>query len=456
VDSNQDYNTDIERWIEETLYCSTGGIYRSEEFCDERRASKKICLDLSAAMSAGDEQDIQGVALGLKRIRPITPEKSDTVENAIDWDDATPKSRFGVRIQTTMTAQGIGWARGLQGSSESGVSSSADSKSTTSSKSRSTSPRKKARDAYHPPHLMRVLSWAAFGTSGIQWSDAVLKLVRELKEIEDREGEFVPRPIYDIAAGAGSYAEVRGRFIRECASPVSGQFSDQELWTRIEEIIQATIECRDEDCSEAEWNDEVHSRLLRLALGNTWKNAGVWYRNTTAASIDDEKFCKATKARQVDFCITIGNTRSARERVEAYIEQVGRISINHTSANYLKLTPIAVSIETKKERSDEGGAMQQLGTWVAAQFALLRFLVGEGGALPPLILVTVQGHEWKVMVATSTGVPREHGVIFRDISIGESDTLLGVCRILQGLRRIAGYIIEEYEPWFLREVLRDV
>jgi hypothetical protein len=299
---------------------------------------------------------------------------------------------------------------------------------------------------------MKVLHWSNIEGEGPSTDGAMAKLVEEIREIEDG-GDLFPIQLHNISCKRSKNWRLRERIIHHGDGPVSQAFSDEDLWARMMEIQHETTERLKQGCSEAAWNDEVHSRLLKLAFSERWRDAGVWYRNTTAAKIDDDKFTQSTDARQVDYCITIGNSAAEREEVEKYLRRVGRYSINHTSASDLRFTPIAVSIETKRGRIDEDEGMDQLGTWVAAQFPLLRCLVRESAVLPPMILIFVQGQEWRMMIAISTGVPGEQGRFFKDILMGESGTLLGIWKIVQCLRCIARYLVTSYEPWFKKEVM---
>jgi hypothetical protein len=57
------------------------------------------------------------------------------------------------------------------------------------------------------------------------------------------------------------------------------------------------------------------------------------------------------------------------------------------------------------------------------------------------------------MIAKSTGVPNTPGVIYRDLHMGETNNVLGICKVVKALRRIAAYVNEIYRPWFEKSVL---
>jgi len=227
-------------------------------------------------------------------------------------------------------------------------------------------------------------------------------------------------------------------------------WSQDEFFHHIRLVKQATVECITRDVSEAEWNSEVHSRVLRLALHGT---KGAWYHDVTTARIHDRRLIPRVsnvplQNKMVDYCIVL---RSLEGQVKEKLKTIGSTTINHTDASYLRYNPIAVSIETKRGGEEEETVNVQLGVWVCAHFTKLRQLVPDGTPMLPLILILVQGPDWKMMIADA---PDESGVVmFRYQMMGQTEGVLGLCKLVASIRRIGQYANQEYTEWFKTYVL---
>lgn len=231
------------------------------------------------------------------------------------------------------------------------------------------------------------------------------------------------------------------------------------LWAAVNSLIDAAKECEEEDLCEADWNNEVHSRALRLALERDRGERAVWYRNITTAQIKDQSLLPAsaaglaTQSKMVDFAIVL-DTRSDKllaKRVYAKLRHEDLTAINHTPAEHVRFSPIAVSIETKRAAIEEDVANAQLAVWVSAHFRWLRRLSDTASTLPTLPLVMVQGHEWKLMLAELQDDSEIR--IFRHLSLGTTRSVLGVYQLVASLRRLAEWAKDAYRPWLEENVL---
>jgi hypothetical protein len=272
-----------------------------------------------------------------------------------------------------------------------------------------------------------------FGSLGYPTPQSATGLLRDLSDISVGEG-VVPK---GIAKLVGSDHNIRGYNIAQddedklASDAMEGLvLTDEELLVRVLEIQEAARECRGESLSEASWNAEVHSRVLRLALSGRTREMGVWYRDITTASIHDPSLlpqvaATALQSKMVDYAMIISpqDDPSFHERIIHTLKSTSSSSINHTAADYIRFTPIAVSIETKRAAIDEDAANIQLGMWVCAHFARLRQLTSETTSLPTLPLIIVQGHQWKLMIAQS--IDASNVLILRDVPIGIQALSLG-------------------------------
>lgn len=148
-------------------------------------------------------------------------------------------------------------------------------------------------------------------------------------------------------------------------------------------------------------NNEIHSRALRLALERGRSARAVWYRNVTTAQIKDQPLLPgstaglAIQSKMVDFAVVL-DTRSDKglaKLVHAKLRHEELSAINHTPAEHVRFSPIAISIEAKRAAIEEGMANAQLAVWVSAHFRWLQRLNNGGSTLPTLPLIIVQGHD---------------------------------------------------------------
>lgn len=135
-----------------------------------------------------------------------------------------------------------------------------------------------------------------------------------------------------------------------------------------------------------------------------------------SATITKEYLPTAAGSKLVDFCVYV-NPEAGAKSGENYTDRVNKLRrslpmlcMNHTSYLGLKAEPISISLETKRSGDDEDNATLQIGTWQAAQWNYLKYLLvragGEAhaetdldelGILPAII---TQGHQWSFAATT--------------------------------------------------------
>ncbi|KAJ9634087.1 hypothetical protein H2201_009118 [Coniosporium apollinis] len=154
----------------------------------------------------------------------------------------------------------------------------------------------------------------------------------------------------------------------------------QELREAID-IRRASRQCAEDHDSEAAWNDEVHSRVLRLALRPC---SEVGYKNITTARIQPARLVprhvsgNVLESKMVDYAIYLAPDEEMRVVIRdtlRLLQPKESQSINQTMYDSLRQRPIAISIETKTPNAPEEQVGVQLGVWVAAHFTRLHGLV---------------------------------------------------------------------------------
>jgi hypothetical protein len=150
-------------------------------------------------------------------------------------------------------------------------------------------------------------------------------------------------------------------------------------------------------------------------------------------------------------------------------------SVNHTSFDPLRTSPICLSIETKKYGGDVKKGDVQMASWQAAQWTCLASQAGDSiEKLPFLPGIIVQGHHWSFVATTRRGDETVSVLIveqccFSEVNmlltcwktlwastpIGTTMTSLGVLQIMAGLSRLRRWAVEDFWPWYKDNVLKE-
>ncbi|VUC37177.1 unnamed protein product [Clonostachys rosea] len=227
----------------------------------------------------------------------------------------------------------------------------------------------------------------------------------------------------------------------------------------VQKIVRNTIECAEENVSEASWNSRVHEYVLDAALepfGGIVSHWDVTRAPITKSCLPRHSSGLALESKMVDFCICLGGretTRAVQQRLKLARETP---FINHTNYQPLLYRPIAVSIETKTPNGSDEVAKTQLSVWVTGHFARLRSLsttsndaIAVGVTLPLLI---VRGGEWSLWFARDTG----DGIdLIETISVGNTNSILGCYKVLAMLRHLAEWAKSTLYPWMEKHILLD-
>ncbi|KPM41885.1 hypothetical protein AK830_g4663 [Neonectria ditissima] len=204
-------------------------------------------------------------------------------------------------------------------------------------------------------------------------------------------------------------------------------------------------------------------------LESTWvkdQNMRIW---STTARPHSKYLPYSSPAKMVDFCLYLDDL-SNTNALQALGRQTPTLTVNHTNFAPLQLSPIALSIETKRPGKELDAAQLQMGVWHAAQWKFLRSIVGltgqpmsaaeevsrrrladealaELGFIPGVI---VQGHRWLFVCST---LEDRKTVLWTERQFGTTQSILDSYQIVAGLRELAGWIRDVYLPWFQSKVL---
>ncbi|KAH7240346.1 uncharacterized protein BKA55DRAFT_519745 [Fusarium redolens] len=238
----------------------------------------------------------------------------------------------------------------------------------------------------------------------------------------------------------------------------------------ISQICDFARHCHDTNHEEAAWNMEVHHRLLQAILRepNAPTAAPLNFTTCTTARPHRRFVPYSSTAKMVDFCLYLNTTDSYA--LQALGRRTPTLTVNHTDFAPLQLSPIVLSIETKRPGKELDAAQLQMGVWHAAQWAFLRSVIGltpqpltaeeevqrkqkandvlgQLGFIPGII---VQGHRWLFVFSTLEG---DKTVLWTERQFGTTQSILDTYAVVAGIRELARWVRDVYAPWFRANVL---
>lgn len=260
----------------------------------------------------------------------------------------------------------------------------------------------------------------------------------------------------------------------------------------LNEIRTASEECELEEDSEAGWNCEVHSPVLRLAVKTfvdvkKYNVYGCWpilfpiscvtanWCSTTARVVPDlvprHVNGDAFKSKMVDFTLNLVPDDKMYEKILLVIQNQphGLQTINQTNFGRVRFRPIAISIETKTPNASKEEAMIQLGMWVAAHFKRIRMFSHGKLVTPTLPLLYVSGAQWFLLFAIDRGkdvvcpsirtscLPVSHiwQELIGKLNIGDTDDVVGCYKLLASLRCLCEWVTTTFKDWLEHNVIRS-
>ncbi|KAI0437263.1 hypothetical protein F4803DRAFT_566195 [Xylaria telfairii] len=217
---------------------------------------------------------------------------------------------------------------------------------------------------------------------------------------------------------------------------------------KVEEILGQAYKCQVYDHEEAGWNNQVHLHLLRsIFKGPDGKCDNFIPISCTTARLH----CEFKRALSLNKMIDICNSRITLTQ-----------TINHTDFAPIRTRPLLLT-------------QLQISTWLAAQWAFLRWAVAAKLTRRPktqkgeddienetlLILsklefipaIIVQGHWWLVVLST---YKYRKTTLWTDCQFGTTQTCLHIYATIAGIRHLTAWARDVYLPWFMTYVLDDL
>lgn len=128
-------------------------------------------------------------------------------------------------------------------------------------------------------------------------------------------------------------------------------------------------------------------------------------------------------------------------------------SWNHTTANNVRQTPIAVNIETKASDKSWTDGKPQLAIWTSALFKRLQKLAGDEAAanlrIPAMPLVIAQGHDWHLLIISHQPSSEEgRTVIWQKLDVGNTRNCFDIHKVIAVLHLVMQWAETTWRPWF--------
>lgn len=303
------------------------------------------------------------------------------------------------------------------------------------------------------------VNWLIFNTEGLEIPAEAQALYEDIRSIGQGFGvipDVIKKRAMEHMIMVDGYKAERifmGIFATTETSAPNEGLKGNEVFDEVVNIRRAAMDSRNEDVAEPEWNSAVHYPLIKLALQGFWSSKGIWFHDISTARVSDSSLlpgitskAKKVQSKMVDYAMVIRPAQDLLYRIKDLLRETDGFSINHTDARYVRFKPIGLSIETKRGGIEEDKANIQLGTWVSAHFAKLSQLIRGNGNLPSLPLIIIQGNRWEFMIAHKVNARQIQ--IYRDQSLGDTESILGIYQLLAALRRLAQWMDEVLRPWF--------
>ncbi|KXJ87379.1 hypothetical protein Micbo1qcDRAFT_216484 [Microdochium bolleyi] len=391
--------------------------------------------------------------------------------DADDADVGAPRDRAVLRNYATQLSRAPSSSLSSRMPSWTPSSPSKDSDRTADTRtSRSTTTGRRARSPVKTIFDMSLLdkpcvpmSWSEASKSGVLAIDSDLR--RDLNAISQYDRPVVPRTVEaELCALLGDDCYIPAREFGDFAQDAKAANRD---FHTIQDIVEQADRCVARRCCEAQWNAEVHSRVLKLAL-TPFAGRAEYDCITSAAPLEDlvpTVGNTRVQTKYIDYSVQLVPTSPAfqnaiHERLRQQLQDdVGLANNNPPTINQSGYAPIhdrplAISIETKTPDAGEGGALAQLAVWVSCGHRRVHQLTGtspETLRLPTMPLLRVVGHTWTLGFAVD--LSDKIALVDFPHSIGHTRTVVETYRLLASLRRVVDWADGPYREWFGKVVL---
>ncbi|KAI0478309.1 hypothetical protein F4859DRAFT_479332 [Xylaria cf. heliscus] len=236
----------------------------------------------------------------------------------------------------------------------------------------------------------------------------------------------------------------------------------------LRKIVSTTKDYGDRIRAEASWNEQVHGRMLELAVLHA---PGVGVENITRANIakeflppiSDHNRFSAPSSKLIDYAMVLqpldllraeiaenisDNKRLSLSRMVSFVDKLDYPSFNQSSYAPLRSMPSGIFIETKINSQKSSEATAQLGIWLASWHNRVskfpRSDKHKGLPSPVLPVLKVDSSSWRLGFAFDMD---SHYEVCGGINIGSTDDLDDAYRLLSVLRVLTNWMATDFYDW---------
>ncbi|KAI0423972.1 hypothetical protein F5Y09DRAFT_325686 [Xylaria sp. FL1042] len=236
----------------------------------------------------------------------------------------------------------------------------------------------------------------------------------------------------------------------------------------LRKVVSTTKEYTKVIRAEASWNEQVHGRMLELAVLHV---PGVGVENITRANIakeflppmsDHQRF-SSPGHKLIDYAMVLqpldtpspksgenndGNKRLPLSRIRSFLDALAYPSFNQSSYAPLCDMPSGIFIETKINSQKSSEAIAQLGVWLSSWYSRVsEFPCSDEStrpASPVLPIIQVASASWDLWFAFDMDSYYE---ICGPINIASTNELIDAYRLLGVLRILANWMATDFYDW---------
>ncbi|KAH8665300.1 hypothetical protein BGZ61DRAFT_366486 [Ilyonectria robusta] len=247
----------------------------------------------------------------------------------------------------------------------------------------------------------------------------------------------------------------------------------------VEKVLMKATECENFKHEEASWNSQVHLRLLEGIFEEPLGGQCDDFNAVSCTSARPHREFKpiSSTTKMIDICVyaSLDRNEELRAAMTEFSNITPTMAVNHTDFETIQHRPLVLSIETKKPGVEWEKAQLQTGVWHAAQWAFLRWGVGQKllrqrleqgldapttdeeqeefkgeklaalsklGFIPGVI---VQGNGWHLVLSTYEDGKTK---LWTDWVFGTTKGLLDIYAVVAGIRELTAWARDVYLPWF--------
>lgn len=221
------------------------------------------------------------------------------------------------------------------------------------------------------------------------------------------------------------------------------------------EIYEAAWICEKLRKQEDDWNVEVQTPLLKLAVSNPKYGRAVNQAIIKTASIQPAALGKkhgsgvSMQTKKVDFAVFLEPSTVLAGKIHKTLKPLvaQHQSINQTMMSSLRTRPIAFSMETKPPFCGDETSDVQLSIWVGAGIERLRWMMRKekSGRMPVFPALSMHGHDLYLVVYEAQ---ETQNVMYGKMRLGGTDTITGVFQIIAAMDILVEWAHTDYREWF--------